>query len=353
MKKNEIREAQVLVYLTDEYLNTNEPVSSGVLCKKYLPDVSPATVRIDLHKLEKKNLLYQSHSSSGRIPTISGFRRYLSSIEKQLELSSYDNKDFLRSILMKYYKDTPLSLHYIMNILAKETDQLSFVAEPEIAYGYLEKLDVFKIESHKLLFVVRLTSGLDKTVILDCEQNLTESQLKVLVKYVNEELVGLRIYDIHHKHLDEITKKMSEHNLIFASFLSELQNALQEMSNYFIHFEANVSFLNQPEFDSKESILIFLDFIQRHDLILNLIQKKPEKKPYEVLVGEDLELSKLYPFTIVYSKYELFGVPGYLGLIAPIRMNYRKNIPIIRDISKIITETTKRGAIVPRQKKYQ
>ena len=33
--------------------------------------------------------------------------------------------DLLRNLLIRHYKDTPLALHYIMKLLAKETDQLS------------------------------------------------------------------------------------------------------------------------------------------------------------------------------------------------------------------------------------
>jgi hypothetical protein len=50
--------------------------------------------------------------------------------------------DTLRELLIQNYKDTPRALHFIMQMLAHETDQLSFVAEPEVSSGYLAKLDV-------------------------------------------------------------------------------------------------------------------------------------------------------------------------------------------------------------------
>ena len=44
---------------------------------------------------------------------------------------TFRGMDLLREMLIKHYKDTPLALHYIMQLLARETDQLSFVAEPK------------------------------------------------------------------------------------------------------------------------------------------------------------------------------------------------------------------------------
>jgi transcriptional regulator of heat shock response len=100
--------------------------------------------------------------------------------------------EILRDLLIHNYKDTPRALHYIMQMLAKETDQLSFVAEPEVSNGYLAKLDVFPIGHRKLLFLMSLDSGLDKTVIMTCDYDISETQLRKLVRYLNDELAGLQ-----------------------------------------------------------------------------------------------------------------------------------------------------------------
>lgn len=351
MKKNEIRQRQVLVNLVDEFIKTKEAVSSGLLNSEYLPNASPATLRIDLHKLEEQNLIYQPHTSAGRVPTIKGYREYLTLLEKTLKSSRYEKIAFLRDILIKNYKDTPLALHYVKQMLAKETDQVSFVAEPEIAWGYLKKLDVFKIGDSKLLFVVSLDSGLDKTVILKCDYDISEQQLKALVRYVNEELFGSRIYDIQYKFLEKMAQSVSAENRLLSLFLGELSSALTEISSYFIHFEGGLGFLEQPEFNQKESILHFLGLMQRQDVLVNLLQENSqEKHDWYVVMGEDLGQMQWAEYCLIFASYELFDVPGYLGVLAPLRMDYRKNIPIVRDIAKTITAATKKGMMVNYEK---
>lgn len=348
MKKNEMRREQVLKYVVEEYVNSCEPISSKLICEKYLADTSPATIRIDLNKLEKSNLIYQPHTSAGRIPTIQGYRTYINKKQKEISKAQFSRTDILRDILIKYYKDTPLALHYIMQLLATETDQLSFVAEPEVSYGYLEKLEVFKISPNKLLFVVSLDSGLDKTVILKCDHNISPQQLKVIVRYINDALAGQRIYDIQNTVLDELAEKVTEENIILKQFLEELQNAFSEISNYYIHFDGNISFLEQPEFNEKKSILTFLNFMQRQDYLINLMQEK-ENDSWSIIMGEDFSHAEFTNYSMIFAKYEIFGIPGYLGVMGPIRMNYEKNIAVIRDIANIITETTKKGMVVPKR----
>lgn len=345
MKKSDIRREIVLKSLVEDYIKSVEPVSSGLICDKYIPDASSATIRIDLSKLEKENLIYQAHTSAGRIPTIKGYRKYLDLIDKDITQSSYGNSGLLRNILIKNYKDTPLALHYIMQLLAKETDQLSFVAEPEISFGYLDKLDVFKIGNRKLIFVISLDSGLDKTVILKCDYEISEQQLKAIVRYINDKLVGHRIYDIQNNILEDLVDNQTSENAVLKQFLEELQNALTEISSYFIHFDGNISFLEQPEFNEKSSILSFLGFIQRQDHLVQLMQQFDDKCKIHVLMGEELGQPELANCTLLFARYEIFGVPGFLGLIGPNRMNYRKNIAIVRDVANIITETTQKGAL--------
>ncbi len=346
MKKSEIRRTRVLKSLVEEYVHNYEPVSSGLICKNYVPDVSPATVRIDLHKLEETNYIYQPHTSAGRVPTIHGYRDYLHQIEAEVKKDKYSGVELLRNILIANYKDTPLALHYIKQLLAKETDQVSFVAEPEMAYGYLSKLDVFKIDKEKLLFVISLDSGLDKTVIINVDFEVNAPQLKVLVKYVNEELYGLRIYDIQEK-LTLLAETVNPQNRVFKLFLEELTNVLADLSSFFIHFEGSTGFIEQPEFDDKEKILNFFGLMHRQDILIHLIQKHfRTDKDYIVIMGEDFGQPQWADLVLIFAKYEIFDVPGYLGIIAPVRMDYKKNIPILRDIAQTITQTTKRGMMV-------
>ncbi|MDD4310346.1 MAG: heat-inducible transcriptional repressor HrcA [Candidatus Cloacimonetes bacterium] len=347
MKKNQIRLNETLTALVDEYIKNCEPVSSRILNEKYLQDVSSATLRLDLLKLEQLNLISQPHTSAGRIPTISGYREYLNHIEPSHIKVSYPGMDMLRELLIRNYKDTPMALHYIMQNLAKETDQLSFVAEPEVSSGYLAKLEVFAIGERKFIFVMSLDSGLDKTVILKCDNDLTEQQLRKLVRYLNDELAGLRIYDIANRVLVEMREHME--NSLISQFLVELHKAFIEISDFYIHYDGSIKFLEQPEFDSKENILKFMNLIQRQDFLLNSMRNNEQDKPVNVVMGEDFTQCEWVDFALIYGKYEIFGIPGYLGVLAPIRTDYRKLIPLIRDVAQTITNTTKRGMIVPKQ----
>ena len=61
------------------------PVGSVTLAKLF--DVSSATIRSEMAKLEEAGYIAQPHTSAGRIPTDSGYRLYVNSLTEQIDQS--------------------------------------------------------------------------------------------------------------------------------------------------------------------------------------------------------------------------------------------------------------------------
>lgn len=73
----EPRLARLLQVVTEEYIETAQPVGSQHLVERYNLEVSSATVRNWCAELEASGHLMQPHTSGGRIPTEEGFRSYV------------------------------------------------------------------------------------------------------------------------------------------------------------------------------------------------------------------------------------------------------------------------------------
>ena len=71
------RQKHILFAIIEEYVESAQPVSSGLIAKKYNFGVSPATVRNDMASLEDLGFLRQPHTSAGRVPTEKSYRLYL------------------------------------------------------------------------------------------------------------------------------------------------------------------------------------------------------------------------------------------------------------------------------------
>lgn len=93
-----IRQQKILEAVIKEYVDTAQPVSSGILNKKYSFKTSPATIRAEMKKLEKESYLYQPYTSAGRIPTDKGYRFFINSLMKNRELTSQEQQALQQSV---------------------------------------------------------------------------------------------------------------------------------------------------------------------------------------------------------------------------------------------------------------
>src|SRR5438132_3180506 len=71
------RSKRVLAPLVQEYIASGEPVPSSLLVSAAGLDLSSATVRNILARLEEEGYLRQPHTSAGRIPTDRAYRFYV------------------------------------------------------------------------------------------------------------------------------------------------------------------------------------------------------------------------------------------------------------------------------------
>src|SRR5665811_1431517 len=71
------RKARILQALVEEYVISGEPVSSQAILERSGLNVSSATVRNELARLESYGFVGQPHTSAGRVPTHQGYRYYV------------------------------------------------------------------------------------------------------------------------------------------------------------------------------------------------------------------------------------------------------------------------------------
>ena len=95
------RQTQILVAIIEQYAEVASPVGSVTLAKLF--NVSSATIRSEMAKLEDIGLITQPHTSAGRIPTDKGYRFYVNRLtaqsegeDEQILLNANNSKDSLR-----------------------------------------------------------------------------------------------------------------------------------------------------------------------------------------------------------------------------------------------------------------
>jgi heat-inducible transcriptional repressor len=85
------RQIQILAAIIEQHAEIAAPIGSVMLAKLF--DVSSATIRSEMVRLEEMGLITQPHTSAGRIPTDAGYRYYVNMLTE-----AYDGKAALPAI---------------------------------------------------------------------------------------------------------------------------------------------------------------------------------------------------------------------------------------------------------------
>lgn len=85
------RQREILFAIIEEYAELATPVGSVTLAKLF--DVSSATIRAEMVKLEEMGLIKQPHTSAGRVPTDAGYRLYVNQLQEKMENRSTAEKE--------------------------------------------------------------------------------------------------------------------------------------------------------------------------------------------------------------------------------------------------------------------
>ena len=85
------RQEKILAQIVEEYAETASPVGSVTMAKLF--EVSPATIRAEMARLESFGLIAQPHTSAGRVPTDAGYRYYVNQMAEEVEDFYFLNED--------------------------------------------------------------------------------------------------------------------------------------------------------------------------------------------------------------------------------------------------------------------
>ncbi len=341
------REQLVLRTIVHLHISTAQPVGSRLVAK-YLENklkLSSASIRNVMYELEEKELLQQTHISSGRIPTDKGYRYYINLLLPKVKPTERElNKieEELRNSSPSTVEDLLKNALKILGFLSK---YLSIIVIPEIQNITVEKLEIFTLSSNRLLFVLALHSNIVETLTIEADFEIDEKQIESVVGYVNEKISGKPLKFIYEnfQHLIESSEiKESPIIQLFVNFFFKIYNNILEQERTLISGAKNL--LQYPEFQQPDHIKKMITLIENSDLILNVIKKFYNEQNYslKILIGKEIENDLLRDYSLIASPYWFTDSVGYIGLLGPKRMNYLKVIRLVDVVSKVISENLRK-----------
>ena len=333
------RELRVLEAVVQTYIETAEPAGSQTIARRYGLGVSPATIRNTMSELEDKGYLFHPHTSAGRIPTDRAYRVYVNEIMRLSPLSP-EARTTLHAELRGSRNIVDEILQRAAQVLGVLTQELGVAVAPALDEMVLERLEVLRASSERLLLVFNLRSGLVRTIFVEVPARLSAESVGEVARVLNERLSGLTLLQIRTTLPERLRDAGapaggSELLNIFIAEREEIFAVSDEQSAVVLGSAQMLA--EQPEFASNVRMRDLLRLTEGRDLLREALASR-RQTGISVTIGGENPDTRLSDFTLVTASYQAGGLKGVIGVMGPTRMPYDKIIGLVEHTSRMVED---------------
>lgn len=341
------RKKMILKAIIDAHIENGEPVGSKYLTQGGRFSYSSATIRNEMAELEALGYLEQPHTSAGRIPSEAGYRFYVDSLVERYRMSQSEAES-LKAQLREKQAEIDGILDTAMRLAASMTNYTALAVRPRIASMSVKKFELIPVDQTSMVLVMVTAGGAVRTQNIVSQRPVTEEALKKLANLMNIRLTGLTGDQYTLPIMMELESAMGEYSFLVDPVVKSVCQIISGTSKGDIKIDGVDRLLSYPEFYDIGRLKDMLAMFERKDELLQLISGdtapmmpsgQPDSDDVHVYIGSENPVILMDNSTLVFKPVKKDGrTVGALGIIGPTRMNYRKVISMIDDITNSISD---------------
>jgi heat-inducible transcriptional repressor len=330
------RKQTILCAVIEAFISGAEPVGSKRLVEEHELDISAATVRNELARLEEMGYLSQPHTSAGRVPTDKGYRYYVDHLGES-PARAPSQVDEIRRFYAHLNHEIGQMMRETSHLLSRLTSCVALVYAPDISRARIKHIDLVALGGKGLMIVVITSTGLVSKQVIDHGGLLTGDLPLKMEKMLNESLVGLPADQVGAARLstDGFT---SQEAALAGSIRDCIVGGLTGGEAERVYFNGAAYLLDSRVSDNLSRARRVLGLLEQNYRLLEWFQVVADSAQVTISIGAENELD-LEGYSLVASGYEMGGEnAGALGILGPTRMDYGRAITAVRCIAESLSE---------------
>lgn len=328
------RQASILRAIVREYIRSGEPVGSKNLAERASIQVSSATVRNEMARLEELGYVRQPHTSAGRIPTDRGYRFIVNEIKRPRPLN-----EAARRALEEELAEEPANLEDLLRRASDAVSRLTRHAAAILARrarpSTVRRLELFATGPHLASLVLIAENGRVEQRIVHLDDGATEADVEDLGRALSDELRGKQLSDAV-RAVDERRQRTPRtgHGILDA-VVSALRSLEDSEQHVVVHGAANLA--GREDFEREELSQLY-EALEHQSALLDVLASAFES-PMTVRIGSEVDAEGLRSCSIVVARFDVGDGAGSVGVIGPTRMDYERVMGTANAVARLLENT--------------
>ena len=320
------RKTRILEAIVMDYIATAEPIGSRTIAKKYDLGISSATIRNEMSDLEDMGLIMQPHTSSGRVPSDSGYRMYVDTLMRHRPLTDEETM-FLQRMIMSNIHHVDYLMQETAKAIACLTRYATIVSEPVEKKTAIKHVQLMPMDERSVLVIWVTDTKAVKNKIVFVQESPDYDTLAALAKILNNALESQTIETIDRKMVSDLLEAFGPHARLVMPILGVLADALKEEGQVYTSGVNN--FLAFPEFADRDKVQAVFAALEKRDMLSALLGlESPED--IQIIIGSENQLEPLQNCSVVRASFSLGSHGGIIGIIGPTRMDYAQAVSVMK-----------------------
>ncbi|MBD5097207.1 MAG: heat-inducible transcription repressor HrcA [Lachnospiraceae bacterium] len=337
------RKKKILKAIIANYLETGEPVGSRTISKYTDTDLSlsSATIRNEMADLEEMGYIVQPHTSAGRIPTDKGYRFYVDSLmEEKVDVEEE------KSSLLERVDRMELLLKQVAKVLAYNTNYATMVTAPKYRKT-VKFIQLSKVDADNLLAVIVVDGNIIKNKMIGVNVELDNEDVLKFNILLNTFLQGASLEDINLEMIQAMKTQSGEYAPILEDIFSGIVDAIHDANELEIYTSGATNILKYPELGDISKTSELLEKFEDKSELSHLIEETTNKADgtgIQVYIGEEAPDQDMKDCSIVTATYKMpEGAEGTIGILGPKRMDYKKVVSTLKNLTIELDEIFKKS----------
>lgn len=321
------RQHDILNLIVDLFVQTREPVGSKSLQERI--ESSSATIRNDMARLESMGLLEKAHTSSGRKPSLAGFKYFIEHLMEDGRIDEQDAYQVIKAFDFEAFKLEDL-LQTASQVLTDLTGYTAVTLDVEAKEQTLTGFKIVQHSSHDALAILVLDASKPVTVQFAIPKNFLSRDLLTLENLVQERLLDKSVLEIHYRLRTEIPQVVQKYFVTTDNVLDLFDYIFSELFHESVFVAGKVHSLTYASLKTYQ----FLDNPQEVASLLRACL--PEEQMTSIDLADRFE-QDLGQVSVIQQKFLIpYRGFGQLSLIGPVEMDYPRLLSLIKLVSKVL-----------------
>ena len=332
------RQKLILKKVVESHVDLDQPVGSKWIAEQGDIPWGPSTVRAELARLEEAGLLAHPHTSAGRVPTDTGYRRYVDELLTEGQLP-VPRKPIALSDMRREVDE---AMRATTEQLSQMTDLLALVTAPPIETATIRRVEVLLLQPQvAMVVVITSTGGVTKRVI-SYEAPLDRGLVDWASSYLNEALGGL---DVGARMVQQrlSAPELGGRERAFLETLTPAFTQLESTAHETLYVDGAARLLSEHRLEELSQIADLLAVLEHRVALLSVLRDSLAESSVYLRIGRENAAPELRSLSLVAANY---GVArrnlGAVSLIGPVRMDYPGAIIAVRqaaaELSRFVGE---------------